>query len=173
MTNTALDYYNAEINKRFTAEYVNAPASDYLAKALEAKQAFMREHLCNRTELWYCADDETGYAPAFGTDSPFVHAASAESWDFIRAHADIRSKQGAYVHRVQVPVPPAEQHASLCYFHKTRFSWWHCWHVPGHAPAFTSAPYKSAAVRHVAYQQTQWWAPELSSTCYWLVPLEQ
>tara|TARA_R100000700_G_C3174487_1_gene149129 strand:- start:1627 stop:2157 length:531 start_codon:yes stop_codon:yes gene_type:complete len=176
MTNTALDYYNAEINKRFTAEYVNAPATEYLAKALEAKQAFMREHLCSKTELWYDSIDETGYAPAFGTDSPFLYAANDEVWGFIRAHADGRDKQVAYSHHVQVPVPPAEQHASLCYFHATTFAWWHCWHVPGHAPVFSSKQHKSTAVRHVAYEQTtHWWpdGPEQYSTCYWLIPLEQ
>lgn len=175
MTNTALDFYNAEINTRFTAEYVNAPAADYLAKALEAKQAFMREHLCSQTELWYAADDEI-FTPAFGTDSPFVYAANEPAWEFIRGHAANRSKQVAYSHHVNVPVPPAEQQANLCYFHGVTFSWWHCWHVPGHAPAFNSNQHKSTAVRHVAYEQTtHWWpdGPEQYSTCWWLVPLEQ
>jgi hypothetical protein len=176
MANTALDYYNAEINTRFTAEYVNAPATEYLAKALEAKQAFMREHLCSQTELWYAADDETGYAPAFGTDSPFVYAANPEAWEFIRGHADGRDKQVVYSHHVQVPVRPAEQHDTLCYFHATTFSWWHCWHVRGHAPAFNSKAGQSNARLHIAYEQTTYWwpdGPEQYSTCWWLVPYDK
>ncbi len=184
MANTALDYYNAEINTRFTANcgagvrsaYVNLPATDYLARALEAKQRFMCDTLCSQTELWYDSIDQTGYAPAFGTDSPFVYAANDEVWGFIRAHARGRDKQVVYSHHVQVPVRPAEQHASLCYFHATTFSWWHCWHIPGHAPVFNSKAGESNARLHIAYEQTtHWWPdePEQYSSCYWLVPLDK